>query len=75
MKEFTGENGATPLAEIKLREKREPTKDEEYDARMVHSGFGSPDCSCHIAPPCASCVAWCPTCKEHTYGKCPESHF
>lgn len=74
MEQFTEENQATPLAEI-YRTGRKPTTEEEYDARMVHSGFGSPDCSCHIAPPCNSCVAWCPTCKEHTNGECPESHF
>jgi hypothetical protein len=56
------------------REHRKPTAEEIYDARVTHSGFGSPNCSCHIAPPCQACVDWCPKCKEHT-GNCPDEHF
>ena len=35
-----------------------------YDRRAVHSGFGSPDCSCHINPPCQSCVDFTNACEE-----------
>lgn len=30
--------------------------DKNYDARATHSGWGSPDCSCHIMPPCQACI-------------------
>lgn len=57
------------LGEIRMVEKREPTQSEVYDARMTHSGFGAPDCSCHIAPPCQACVDWTNTCDEKDFDK------
>lgn len=33
-------------------------RDKEYDARAMHPGFGAPDCTCHIAPPCNQCIAF-----------------
>ncbi len=29
---------------------------DDYDRKAVHSGFGAPDCGCHIAPPCQACI-------------------
>ena len=39
---------------------------DNYDARANSGwgGFGSPNCSCHISPPCEACVAWTNTCQE-----------
>jgi hypothetical protein len=37
---------------------------DNYDRRQMHSGFGSPDCSCHITPPCQSCIDWTNYCDE-----------
>lgn len=41
-------------------------KKQNYDARANAGwgGFGSPDCYCHINPPCENCIAWTNTCKE-----------
>ena len=35
-----------------------------YDARAMHSGFGAPDCYCHINPPCQACVDWTNYCDD-----------
>ena len=37
---------------------------DDYDRKAVHSGFGAPDCSCFINPPCQNCVDWTNFCKE-----------
>lgn len=29
---------------------------DDYDRKAVHSGFGAPNCSCHISPPCDRCI-------------------
>lgn len=29
---------------------------DDYDRKAIHSGFGAPNCSCHIMPPCQACV-------------------
>lgn len=29
---------------------------DDYDRKAVHSGFGAPNCSCHIMPPCQACI-------------------
>lgn len=39
-------------------------KNDNYDRRAMHPGFGSPDCNCHISPPCQSCVDWTNCCYE-----------
>lgn len=62
------------LSDIK-KEGRKPTDNEIYDARMTYSGFGAPDCTCHVSPPCSHCVNWCPKCKDYTYGECPVEHY
>lgn len=41
--------------------------DDNYDRRAMHTGFGSPDCSCHISPPCQSCVDWTNYCDERQH--------
>lgn len=44
-------------------------KDDNYDRRANSGwgGFGSPDCSCHIAPPCSNCIAWTNYCSEREF--------
>jgi len=39
---------------------------DNYDARANSGwgGFGAPDCSCHIAPPCQACINWTNFCEE-----------
>lgn len=39
---------------------------DNYDARANSGwgGFGAPDCSCHISPPCQQCVDWTNFCEE-----------
>jgi len=37
---------------------------DNYDARATHTGFGAPNCSCHINPPCQACVDWTNYCDE-----------
>jgi hypothetical protein len=32
--------------------------DDNYDARMTNKGFGSRNCTCHISPPCSSCISY-----------------
>lgn len=29
---------------------------KDYDRRVTNPGWGSKNCSCHISPPCQSCV-------------------
>lgn len=29
---------------------------KDYDRRVSNPGFGAPNCSCHIMPPCQACV-------------------
>lgn len=31
-------------------------KSNSYDARVKNPGWGAPNCSCHIMPPCQNCV-------------------
>lgn len=45
-------------------EGRKPTKEEIYDAKVTHSGFGAPNCTCHVSPPCQNCVDWTNYCDE-----------
>lgn len=43
-------------------------RDDAYDSRMMHSGFGAPNCSCHINPPCSACIDYtshCHKCGEY----------
>lgn len=37
---------------------------DNYDDRAIHSGFGSPDCTCFKNPPCQSCVDYTNCCDE-----------
>ncbi len=37
---------------------------DDYDRKAVHSGFGAPNCSCFINPPCQNCVDWTNACEE-----------
>ena len=41
-------------------------KKDNYDSRANSGwgGFGAPDCSCHISPPCQACVNWTNYCDE-----------
>ena len=44
----------------------EAAKKDNYDRRANSGwgGFGAPDCSCHISPPCQACVNWTNYCDE-----------
>lgn len=37
---------------------------DRYDSMATNAGFGSPDCSCHIDPPCQACINWTNYCPE-----------
>ena len=39
---------------------------DNYDRRANSGwgGFGAPDCSCHISPPCQACINWTNYCDE-----------
>lgn len=39
-------------------------RNDNYDARAMNVGFGAPDCSCHISPPCEACIIWTNACDE-----------
>ena len=38
--------------------------DKKYDAVAMHSGFGAPNCTCFINPPCQACIDWTNYCAE-----------
>lgn len=39
---------------------------DNYDARANSGwgGFGAPNCTCHISPPCQACIDWTNYCDE-----------
>ena len=37
---------------------------DNYDRRAMHPGFGSPDCNCHVSPPCQNCIDWTNACDD-----------
>jgi hypothetical protein len=41
-------------------------KKDNYDARARGGwgGFGAPNCTCHISPPCQACIDWTNYCDE-----------